>query len=837
SVREACDAVTGVCECRPGVGGKDCDRCLPGYYGLHRVTDGAIGCTPCGCSLFGALRTDCMQMTGECVCKPGVTGHRCTQCPRGQMLRPEGCIYEDLLVPEATTCDLRQCNFGGKCHEKGGVANCVCVNHCLPSGLGGSLTVCGSDGVTYASDCELRYQACVQQADIVIVAFGSCSESWTDAPVRRSTAEGGWGGGTEEWAWPGRGLTEHHHALATRRHVDTSAAAHFTHAHTPHALSNNINTNNNNNMNPLDPPTHVVTPRTDIDSEEAGRGRGGGQHSSSSSSTTIPKLPYQVPFFTGASYIQLMPWLVPAKVQLEVEFVAHQTDGILLYIQQNLGGSGDFLALVLKSGHLEARLDLGNGKVVLRSARPVDLFTKTQASIRTYGSDALLQVGVGEAVSGRSEGEHSTLDIHSPLYVGGIPIPTDRILDNLGVAMGFTGCIHGLKVGQTSLDLVWGRSGSVAHAQNVTECRPSPCASRPCLNGGVCASGPQHHSSTITSYSSSFTCTCPSTHTGTRCEVEVTEGCRQLQCPPGTSCKSDPASTTLHCVPESQAEESWPVADLRGRGYLALAQVESVLTEVRVEVWFLARSPHGMLLYGAQQPAHRGHFLSLNLAAGYMQFRLRVGPGVVNLTSSETVGLGSWHRVRAIWGSGRASLQLDDLPPITSIAPGHPHTLALHTPLYLGGFKLWYLVNRESGILVGLDGALQRLLVNGVVYPRLTEAATEQRGVTTYLGPPCHPNPCTNGGLCVPLLANFTCRCTVMFAGKLCHKSLAGVSLDQPIHFDGFTSVLYPGQLAMKANKSHLHVPWSHPDYDYLEYDGAGQVWEQQQQQQLQQQD
>lgn len=85
--------------------------------------------------------------------------------------------------------------------------------------------------------------------------------------------------------------------------------------------------------------------------------------------------------------------------------------------------------------------------------------------------------------------------------------------------------------------------------------------------------------------------------------------------------------------------------------------------------------------------------------------------------------------------------------------------------------RLWYLVNRESGILVGLDGALQRLLVNGVVYPRLTEAATEQREVGVYLGPPCHPNPCSSGGLCVPFLGNFSCRCPIMFAGKLCQKS------------------------------------------------------------------
>ncbi|KAK8730150.1 hypothetical protein OTU49_008110, partial [Cherax quadricarinatus] len=126
---------------------------------------------------------------------------------------------EDLLVPQATTCDLLQCHFGGRCQEHGGAATCVCTHHCLPSGVGGSLAVCGSDRVTYASECELKYQSCVKQADIVVVAFGSCTESWTDAPVRRSTAEDGWG--TEEWAWAGRGLTEHH-ALATRRHIDAA---------------------------------------------------------------------------------------------------------------------------------------------------------------------------------------------------------------------------------------------------------------------------------------------------------------------------------------------------------------------------------------------------------------------------------------------------------------------------------------------------------------------------------------------------------------------------------------------------------------------------------------
>ncbi|XP_063848285.1 agrin-like isoform X1 [Scylla paramamosain] len=456
SIREPCDAVTGVCECRPGVGGKNCDRCLPGYYGLNRVKEGAIGCTPCGCSLFGSLRTDCMQMTGECVCKPGVSGHQCTVCPKGQVLRPIGCVYEDLRVPAATTCDLLQCHFGGKCQEKDGMATCTCANHCLPSGAGGTLTVCGSDGVTYASECEVRYQACVQQADIVVVGFGSCAESWTDAPVRRSTAEDGWS--TDDWAWPGRGLTEHH-GLATRRHVDT---AHSTRAHSASA-AHSINSI-------IDTPGQVVTPKTEIDSEEDGR---------HPPPPPPSKLPYDVPSFSGNSYIQMMTWSVPTKVKLEVEFSAHEADGVLAYVQQNLGGNGDFLALVLNRGYLEARIDLGNGRIVLKSPKPVELFTRTLVSVSTYGTDALLQVGVGEAVSGSSKGVHHSLDINAPLYVGGVPSSTSRVVENLGVTRGLFGCVHRLKLGQHDLDLVWGRSGSVNHAHNVSECRPSPCAAHP----------------------------------------------------------------------------------------------------------------------------------------------------------------------------------------------------------------------------------------------------------------------------------------------------------------------------------------------------------------------
>ncbi|GFW86655.1 hypothetical protein TNCV_4334391 [Trichonephila clavipes] len=40
-----CDAETKQCSCKPGVGGLRCDRCEPGYWGLHKATEGNSGCS------------------------------------------------------------------------------------------------------------------------------------------------------------------------------------------------------------------------------------------------------------------------------------------------------------------------------------------------------------------------------------------------------------------------------------------------------------------------------------------------------------------------------------------------------------------------------------------------------------------------------------------------------------------------------------------------------------------------------------------------------------------------------------------------------------------------
>ncbi|CAG0890931.1 unnamed protein product, partial [Cyprideis torosa] len=169
-----CHPHTGQCPCRNGIGGLRCNRCLPGFWGIRQIQFGKDGCAPCACSAFGSDRDDCEQMTGRCVCRRGVTGDKCDQCPFGQELTRSGCQRENrfgLISYRPGSCngDLR-CVGGAVCVSGECVCKRTCVEHEKDSGA-----VCGSDGVDYPSLCALKMAACELQEDIVLHKFGSCS--------------------------------------------------------------------------------------------------------------------------------------------------------------------------------------------------------------------------------------------------------------------------------------------------------------------------------------------------------------------------------------------------------------------------------------------------------------------------------------------------------------------------------------------------------------------------------------------------------------------------------------------------------------------------------------
>lgn len=71
-----CDPLTGNCFCKRHVTGRNCDQCLPEFYGL---SDSVDGCLPCDCDPGGSIDRDCDVITGQCKCRPNVSGRRCNQ--------------------------------------------------------------------------------------------------------------------------------------------------------------------------------------------------------------------------------------------------------------------------------------------------------------------------------------------------------------------------------------------------------------------------------------------------------------------------------------------------------------------------------------------------------------------------------------------------------------------------------------------------------------------------------------------------------------------------------------------------------------------------------------
>ena len=66
---------TGQCNCKPHVTGLKCDACTASAYFNTSQGD----CLPCNCHTVGSLSISCDSL-GRCQCKPGFISDRCDSC-------------------------------------------------------------------------------------------------------------------------------------------------------------------------------------------------------------------------------------------------------------------------------------------------------------------------------------------------------------------------------------------------------------------------------------------------------------------------------------------------------------------------------------------------------------------------------------------------------------------------------------------------------------------------------------------------------------------------------------------------------------------------------------
>lgn len=64
-------------------------RCSYGWFGYPRQAGGS--CAACECDPHGSVSDECHEETGQCNCRPGITGRDCSQCQTRHILTEHGC--------------------------------------------------------------------------------------------------------------------------------------------------------------------------------------------------------------------------------------------------------------------------------------------------------------------------------------------------------------------------------------------------------------------------------------------------------------------------------------------------------------------------------------------------------------------------------------------------------------------------------------------------------------------------------------------------------------------------------------------------------------------------
>ncbi|XP_037397457.1 agrin isoform X6 [Pygocentrus nattereri] len=780
-----CDPTTGQCSCKPGVGGLKCDRCEPGFWNFRGiVTENTSGCTPCNCDAVGSVRDDCEQMTGLCSCKTGVKGMKCDVCPDGSKMAANGC---DKGPQAPMSCTELQCFYGASCVEVNGQAHCECPSpDCDQENKN---KVCGSDGVTYADQCQLRTIACRQDKEITVKHLGQCTESISE-PVVKPTTLPITPRATPPTAHvkvtsPRHGLTttssdyeeDYEENIVVQSEIEKFHTS-FTHSFTiPH-------------YTPRTPP-----PTSSLGFEDSGSGEpsgdddleGSGMEASGDepvgptvAATTVPTGEDRsscdnTPFgccpdgkttalspdgtncpstmrFNGLLHLDQVegqevfytPEMDDPKSELFGE-TARSIESALNELFRKSDVHKDFQSVRVKNlapsnsimAIIEAHFDPDTRFTV------EDIKASLLEQLKTAkGTSIVVKQPEEEYVSFSKYGLSIPSFTTTATTVATVTTPTTTTA--AATMPPTTTPITTHRPATTRRPFTIRRTTTAAPVtstptqQHTTSTLPlrirpipqhtklsGPCDSQPCGHGGTCEED-----------GNEFTCTCPAGRGGAVCEKLI----------------------------------KYYIPSFGGKSYLAFPTMRGYHT-VRIAMEFRASDTSGILLYNSQNG--KKDFLSLALVGGKVELRFDTGSGICSVVSKIHIKPGQWHHLVVNRNRRNAALSVDNETPVEGQSPAGTDGLNLETPLFVGGVPedMVQDVKERTSVSTGLVGCIRLLDVNNMVYNLQENGGNVLYG--TAVGEcgnnPCSPNPCKNGASChVKGAEMFHCKCVDGFSGPTC---------------------------------------------------------------------
>uniref|UniRef100_A0A1A8F0P0 Slithomolog 2 n=1 Tax=Nothobranchius korthausae TaxID=1143690 RepID=A0A1A8F0P0_9TELE len=259
-----------------------------------------------------------------------------------------------------------------------------------------------------------------------------------------------------------------------------------------------------------------------------------------------------VNFVNRESYLQLPSSLLSPETNISLQIATDEDSGVLLY-----KGDNDHIAMELYRGRLRVGYDTGSyPPSAIYSVETVNDGSFHSVELIAADQSLSLSIDGGPPKSIGSISKRSTLNIDSPLYLGGMPerLSASGGLSALQLSSGgrngtsFHGCLRNLYINGKLQDLGAGLkpgglgSGTPQSSKQWLGSGVEP-GCQPCLRG-ACLQGDCHPTG-----HQGFTCTCHPGWTGALCDQQVSNPCDGNKCIHGTCIPINSYSYSCRCQP------------------------------------------------------------------------------------------------------------------------------------------------------------------------------------------------------------------------------------------------------------------------------------------------